>query len=45
MSSTFNRLAYGRIDTIKLLATYAVGIGAGALLAVALLALVGAPTP
>ena len=45
MSSTFNRLAYGRIATVRLVAAYAVGIGAGVLLAVALLALVGAPSP
>ena len=45
MSSTFNRLAFGRIATVRLLATYLVGIAAGVLLAVALLALLGAPSP
>jgi hypothetical protein len=45
MSSAFNRLAYRRIETVRLLAAYLVGIAAGALVAVALLALLGAPSP
>jgi hypothetical protein len=45
MSSTFNRLAYGRIAALRLVVTYLVGISVGAENAVALLAAVGAPTP
>lgn len=41
MSSLIMHLAYDRIERSKLLATYAVGLGAGALVAAALLALLG----
>ena len=43
MSSTFNRLAYGRIATTRLVLTYCVGILAGAGAALGLLAALGAP--
>jgi hypothetical protein len=41
MSPTMNRLAYGRIETRRLIAIYAVGIVAGCLAALVALTVLG----
>lgn len=43
MSSLITRLAYGRIDRRRLLATYLVGLAVGLAIAAAVLALVDVP--
>ncbi len=42
MSSLITHLAYDRIERSRLLATYLVGLGAGALVAAVVLTLIGA---
>ena len=41
MSSLISHLAYDRIDRSRLFATYTVGLGIGAVLALAVLVLIG----
>jgi hypothetical protein len=45
MTALISRMAYGRIDRTRLLAAYAIGLGAGVVAAAALLELLGARIP